>query len=147
MVLAFAQRDGVVSEVLRVPVPTGVGSGHVAVDPKRPAVWQRAFTFPSTKESYECIERAKKYLVLFSGVNVTIMGESGDKEWIELQTYQEKQIAPELMEECLAVLRKLQGNGQVQLGCSALHFELGQDLLEWVEEIRTELKAGEVKQS
>ena len=44
-------------------------------------------------------------------------------------------------------LRKLQGSGQVQLGGEALHFTLGQDLLDWVEEVKTALKPGEVKQS
>ena len=56
-------------------------------------------------------------------------------------------MTPELLEETLAALRKLQGSGQVQLGSTALYFELGQDLLDWVAEIKTELIAGEVKQS
>lgn len=151
VILAFAERDGAVSEVLRVLVPKGGGNGGAGgapiVDPKRPAVWNRAFNFLSTKESYECIERARKHHALFAGVSVMIMGEGGDKEWIELQTFPEKQVTPELVEECLATLRKLQASGQVQLGCTALHFTLGQDLLDWVEEVKTELKPGEVKQS
>jgi hypothetical protein len=117
------------------------------VDPKRPAVWTRPFDSTSTKETYEWIERAKKHQATFSGVKVTIMGEGGDKEWIELQTYQEKQVSPELVEECLVALRKLQGSGQVQLGGAAIHFTLGQELLDWVEEVKTTLRTGEVKQS
>lgn len=148
LVLAYAERDGVASLVERISVPTGPGGGKtVLVDPKRPAVWTRAFDAQSTKETYEWIERAKKHKASFSGIKVTIMGEGGDKEWIELQTYQEKQVSPELVEECLASLRKLQGNGQVQLGGAALHFDLGQDLLEWVEEVKATLQPGEVKQS
>jgi hypothetical protein len=148
LVLAYAERDGVTSQVERIQVPSAGGGGTpVLVDPKRPAVWTRAFDLQSTKETYETIERAKKYKALFSGVKVTIMGVGGDNEWIELQTYQEKRISPELVEECLSVLRKLQGSGQVQLGGAALHFELGQDLLDWVEDVKTTLKVGEVKQS
>jgi hypothetical protein len=148
LVLAYAERDGVTSQVERIQVPTGGGGGTpVLVDPKRPAVWTHAFDLQSTKETYETIERAKKFKALFSGVKVTIMGEGGNNEWIELQTYQEKRISPELVEECLTVLRKLQGSGQVQLGGAALHFELGQDLLDWVEDVKTTLKVGEVKQS
>lgn len=147
-ILAYAESDGVASEVQRIPVPKDGGpGGPVTIDPKRPAVWTRPFDLQSTKESYECIERAKKYRAVFSGMKVTIMGEGGDKEWIELQTYQGKQVSPELVEECLTALRKLQGNGQVQLGAAALHFSLGQDLLDWVEEEKTSLKPGEVKQS
>ena len=147
-VQAYAERDGVSSEVLRAPVPKEiVGGGGGTVDPKRPAVWQRAISFASTKESYECIERARQHKATFLGVSIMIMGAGGEKDWIDLQTYQEKQVTPELVEECLAALRKLQASGQVHLGCAALHFALGQDLLEWVEEVKTELKHGEVKQS
>jgi len=149
LVLAYAERDAVASQVERIPVPKPDGDGGtpVLVDPKRPAVWMRPFELLSTKETYETIERVKKYKACFSGVKVTIMGEGGDNDWIELQTYQEKQVTPELVEECLTVLRKLQGSGQVQLGSAALHFTLGQDLLDWVEEVKTTLKPGEVKQS
>jgi hypothetical protein len=148
LVLAYAEKDGVVSQLERIQVPTGGGGGTpILVDPKLPAVWTRSFEMASTKETYEIIERAKKYKAVFSGVKVTIMGEGGNNEWIELNTYQEKQITPELVEECLAVLRKLQGSGQVQLGAAALHFGLGQDLLDWVEDVKATLKPGEVKQS
>jgi len=148
IVLAYSERDEVTSQVERIQVPTGtVGGPPVLVDPKRPAVWTRAFELLSTQETYETIERAKKYKACFSGVKVTIMGEGGDNEWIELQTYQEKIGSPEQVEECLTVLRKWQGSGQVQLGGAALHFTLGQDLLDWVEEVKTTLKPGEVKQS
>jgi len=147
LVLAYAERDGVASQVERIQVPSGGVDTPILVDPMRPAIWIRSFELPSTKETYETIERAKKYKAVFSGVKVTIMGEGGDNEWIEMNTYQEKQITPELVEECLTVLRKLQGSGQVQLGAAALHFDLGQDMLEWVEEVKATLKPGEVKQS
>lgn len=147
IVLAYAERDGVTSQVERISVPTDVGGGAPLIDTKLPAIWLRPFEMLSTKETYEVIERAKKYKAIFSGVKVTIMGEGGDNEWLELLTYEEKQLSPELVEECLAVLRKLQGNGQVQLGSAALHFMLGQDLLDWVEEVKTTLKPGEIKQN
>jgi hypothetical protein len=146
-VLAYAECDEVASEIERIAVPTGSDVGAPRVDPKLPAVWTRPFEMQNTKETYETIERAKKYNACFSGVKITIMGEGGDNDWIELQTYQEKQLSTELVEECLTMLRKLQGNGQVQLGGVALHFALGQDLLDWVEEVKTTLEPGEVKQS
>lgn len=147
-VLAYAERDEVASLVERIPVPSGSGGeAPILVDPNRPAVWLRSFELQSTKETYETIERAKKYHTQFAGVKLTILGEGGDNEWIELQTYKEKLISPELVEECLSVLRKLQGSGQVQMGAEALSFNLGQELLEWVEEVKTTLKPGEVKQS
>jgi len=148
IVLAYAERDGVASQVERIQVPTGpTGGPTVIVDPKLPAVWIRPFDSLSTKESYEIIERAKKFKACFSGVKVTIMGEGGNNEWLELNTHQDKLGSPEQVEECLTVLRKWQGSGQVQFGAAALHFTLGQDLLDWVEEVKTTLKPDEVKQS
>ncbi len=145
LVLAWAEEDGVSSEVLKITVPKI--DKKFEVNPKLPAAWTRVFDWQSTKESYEALERAKKHHARFAGATIIIMGEGGDKEWIELRTYQEKLVAPELIEETLSVLRKLQGSGQVQLSCAALQFELGKDLLDWVEEIKTELTAAEVKQS
>ena len=41
---------------------------------------------------------------------------------------------------------QLQTTGQVQLAAEALYFNLGQDLLDWVEEVKTTLQPGEVRQ-
>ncbi|MFH1446320.1 MAG: DUF499 domain-containing protein, partial [Chloroflexota bacterium] len=148
VILAYAERENVSSEILRISVPAvDAEGGPELIDPKLPAIWTREFTFQSTKETYECIERTKKFHANFSGVEITIMGEGPNKDWIELKSYYEKMASPDLVEEVLGVLRKLQDNGQVQLGFAALHFTLGQDLLEWVEEIKTTLLAGEVSQN
>jgi len=147
LVLAYAERDEVASLVERIVVPAAGDKGTVQVDPKRPAVWMHPFELQSTKETYECIERARKHNATFVGIKLTIMGEGGDNEWIELSTFQDKRVTPELVEEVLIALRKLQGNGQVQLAAEALSFDIGQELLDWVEEVKTSLKPGEVKQS
>jgi hypothetical protein len=147
LVLAYAKRDGVGSEVERIPISWDRDE-IVQVDPKRPATWkpEHRFGFNSTRDSYAFLKRLKQYQALASGVSISISGEGGDKGWIELQMYAEKQVEPILVEECLEVLRKLQTTGQVQLVAEALHFNLGQDLLDWVEEVKTTLQPGEVKQ-
>lgn len=55
-------------------------------------------------------------------------------------------VEPSLIEECLEALRKLQTTGQVQIAAEALRFQTGQDLLDCVEEMKTALQTGEVKQ-
>ena len=145
LVLAYAERDGTVSEVERIAIRWDKEE-IVQVDPKRPATWLKKFDFKSTKDSYEFIEHLKKYHGMVLGLRVTISGESGNKEWIELTTYEQKQVSPEMVEETLTILRKLQGNGQVQLAAVAVFFETGQDLLDWVEDIRTTIDPIEVKQ-
>lgn len=145
LALAYAERDGVVSQVERIAVRWDKAE-TVQVDPKKPATWRRSFSANITKDSYEFLERAKKHHAQLSGVRITISGEGGNKEWIELTMYEEKRVTPEMLEETLLTLRKLQGNGQVQLGVETVYFELGQDLLEWVEEARITLQVGEVRQ-
>ena len=146
-VLAYAERDGVSSVVERIPI-TWKREEAVQVDRKRPATWKprQRFGFNSTRDSYEFLARVKKHRARLSGLTITISGEGGDKEWVELTTYEAKRVDPMLVEECLEALRKLQTTGQVQLAAEALHFEAGRDLEDWVEEVRTTLQPGEVKQ-
>jgi hypothetical protein len=145
MVLAYAERGGIESEVERILV-SWEKEESVKVDPKRPATWRRRHAFNSTKESYEFLERLKRHSAKPSGLTITISGEGGDKEWVELTMYEGKRLEPAVIEECLDTLRKLQASGQVQLTADALHFETGQALLDWVGEVKTTLQPAEVKQ-
>ena len=95
------------------------------IDPQKPATWKRSHGYNSTKDSYEFLARLKKYNAQASGLRITITGESGDKGWIELNTSDQKRVAPELVEECLEALRQVQKSGQVQLAAQALHFDDG----------------------
>jgi hypothetical protein len=144
-VLTYAERDDVVSQVEHIPVQWDK-EDTIQVDAKRPVTWMRKFAFNSTKESYQYLELAKKHHAVILGVHITISGESGNKDWIDFTTNTQKQITPELLDETLVIFRKIQGSGQVQLEADALFFDLGQDLLDWVEEIETTLQPGEVKQ-
>jgi len=145
MVLAFAAKEGIESDVERIAVDWEQ-IGKVEVDLKRPVIWHHRHGFNSTKDSYEFLELLRKHFARASGMTLTILGESGNKDWVELTMYEHKIVGSELLEECLEMLRKLQGTGQVQLVAERMHFEIGQNLLDLVEELRTELQPGEVKQ-
>ena len=67
-------------------------------------------------------------------------------DWVQLTMYEEKRVEPELIEECLASLRKIQAEGQVTLEARALCFRMGQDLLDWAQEVKTTIEPHEVKQ-
>ncbi|MGB2956817.1 MAG: FN3 associated domain-containing protein, partial [Anaerolineales bacterium] len=144
-VLAYAESDGVESEVERIPIDWEQ-IGKVEVDLKRLAVWHRRFGYNSTKDTYEFLKQIRDYKASVSGISITISGESGDLEWVELTMHENKKVDSETIEECLSMLRKLQGAGQVQLTVERVHFETGQNLIDMVEVLRTELQPGEVKQ-
>jgi hypothetical protein len=118
----------------------------IRVDPKLPAVWLRRQQTNSTKDSYEFLELLKKHRSKAVGPTVTIGGEGSVREWIELTAFEDKQISAELLEECLETLRNIQSDGPVKMDVRALWFETGQDVLDWIETVKTELKPGEVKQ-
>jgi hypothetical protein len=145
LILAYGERDGIVSQVEHISISWDEDEG-VKVDPTRPAFWRRRLQTSSTKDCYEFLERLKKHRAKVVGLTITIGGEGGVREWTELTTYEDKQIEPQMIEECLEALRRIQSEGQVKAEAKALHFESGQDLLDWVEEVRTELQVGEIKQ-
>ena len=145
LLLAYAGRDGIESEILRVPIDWEKDEA-VKVDPQLPAMWKHKHKTESTTETYELLEPLKKHDVKALGLTITIGGEAGVREWIELSTFENKQIDPGLIEEVLEALRKLQGDGQVRLEIKALHFETGQDLLDLVGEWKQTLQPDEIKQ-
>lgn len=144
MVLAVAQADGLESEVLQIAIPAGP-KPCPHIDLKTPAVWLRSHAFSSTRDSYEFLGRLKKYKARPSGMSIAIYGDNKDKGWIELNAAEAKQIDPAVLDECLEAVRKLQA-GQVSLSAQAIHFETGQDLMDWVAEVKTQLQDKEVKQ-
>ncbi|MDF1536645.1 MAG: DUF499 domain-containing protein [bacterium] len=145
VVLAYATREEIESEVERIAI-SWEKEEKIKVDPQKPLIWSRIQDFASTQESYEFLEGLKKYKARAEGITIIIGGIAGTREWIELTTFEEKEIAPELIEECLDVLRKIQGDGQVQLKTRKVVFQAGQDFLDWVEDGRTNFTAEEIKQ-
>lgn len=145
MVLAHAVQDGIASQVERITL-SWEKDEEIKVDPKLPATWKRKHATSSTKETYEFLARLAKFKALAVGVSIDIGGEAGVEEWLSLTTFDEKRISPELIQQCLEPLRKVQAEGQVKLDVKSLHFESGQDLLDWVKEAKTSLASNEIKQ-
>ena len=145
MVIAFAKRDGIESEIERIPI-NWIIDEPIRIDPTKPILWMRKQQTNSTKNTYEVLGRLNKYKGRIVGPTVIIGGEGGVQDWIELTTFEDKHIDPQLIEDCLEALRKIQTEGQVKIESKALWFETGQALLDWVEEVRTELRPDEFKQ-
>lgn len=146
LIAAYAERDGIQSAVEYIRV-TWDEKREITIDPQLPTTWKRAFKASTTRESYEFLERVRKYGVNVRGTCINIAGEGNrTREWVDLQTSSDNQYHADLIERLLTVLREMQPEGQVQIEASELAFATGQDLLGWVEEVKTTLQAGEVKQ-
>jgi hypothetical protein len=99
----------------------------------------------TTADSFELIERMKKYSVLASGVTLTLAQPA--REWIELTMWDRKQVGGEALERAIEVMRELQSEGQVKLEATRLHFPDGQKLLDWVAEVKATINPSDVTQS
>jgi len=146
LVLAYAEADGIQSEVERYPVPKSGPGAAPELDKSRAVEWTREHRFDSTRESYDFLKRLEKYEATASGVWLTITGEGGDRGWAELQFYEQTRLSAEQIESCLEAMRLVQTSGQARLTAGALHFPDGQKLLDWVEEVKTTLAAGDYRQ-
>jgi hypothetical protein len=144
VVLACAEKGGIFSDVEHIPVPKE--DKPIPIDPDRPATWLREQRTQSTQDTYAFLKRMTAHHATAVGLTVTIGGEGNVREWIELTTFENKQVGPGHVEECLEALRKVQTEGQVKAEFRGLHFEKGQGLLDWVEAVRAILEPGEVRQ-
>lgn len=145
VVLAYADRDGIASDVLSVPIDWERDEG-IKVDPELPARLGRPSETSSTQETYAWLETLEKFGGEPVGITVTIGGSVGARDWLELTTSSEKQVSPAQVRGALEALRSIQTEGQVTLQVVALSFPSGQNLLDWVAEARIELHPDEVTQ-
>jgi hypothetical protein len=68
------------------------------------------------------------------------------QHWLQLACDDRLALRAEQLEGVINHLRGLLSEGQVAVEARSLHFPTGQQLLDWVEEVRTELQAEEVDQ-
>ena len=139
-ILAYGEKNKIISNTYKFEI--NWGPIEIKVDPEEPAIWQRRHDPKTTKESYELLRLIKRYSVHMPGPHITIAG----KNWIELNVDDKIAINAEQTEKVLEDLRGHLEEGQVQIEVLSLKFPAGQNLLDWVAEVQTELKPNEVIQ-
>jgi len=144
LVLAYAERDGVQSEVLQIPIDWKKSGDDEPIDPTKPAIWKRKHEYFITAESYQFIDRLKRFNAKVSGVRISVTGD----RWAELNLHELVELDAAQLNDAVEAIRKLPvtGNGQVEVVASQVSFPTGQNLLDWLNEAKTEVKTGEVKQ-
>ena len=142
-VLAYANCEGVESEVEQITLDwSKKDHGSKPIDPKKPAIWNRRHEFHITQESYDFVERLKNHEANASALRVTVTGD----RWAELSLHEKVELSAIDLHDAIEVVRKLPGSGQLGIVAGAIHFPTGQRLLDWVNEVKTEIKPGEVVQ-
>ncbi len=140
-VLAVAEKDGISSDIHRLDINWDETAG-VVVDPNKPAIWKRKFSPATTKDSYELLDLIGKFNATIPGPRITVAGDT----WGELYFDAKVKLTHSDMIAGVDHLRNLLKQGQVALEITSVRFERGQDLLDWVAHVHTELSQGEVDQ-
>jgi len=143
VVVAVAEERGVKSIPVTITAPKGKVDVGTTIDRNRAAVWKRGFKRDSTGESYKFLETAKKYGAELGSVRLTIMR---DTRWIELSTPEDIHYAIPHFERGADTLKEFIPDGNLSVDIGSLKFDSGQQLLDMVAELKTELKEGEVRQ-
>ncbi|MCX7411762.1 MAG: DUF499 domain-containing protein [Planctomycetales bacterium] len=140
--LAYAECDGVPSEVAQISIDWSKSGNDKPIDPQKPAEWRKQHESLFTAESYEFIDRLHRHEAAVSSVKVSITGD----RWAELTLHELIKLSSETLREAVEAVRKLPDSGQVSISAGVIHFPTGQRLLDWLNETKTDVKSGEVKQ-
>ncbi|HOH73524.1 MAG TPA: DUF499 domain-containing protein [Syntrophales bacterium] len=143
VVLAVAEGDGIKSPAVNIPAPQGKVDPAAALDRAKAAVWRRGFKKDATGETYRFLETAKKHDAELGGARLTI---AKDARWIELNTPDEEFHAVERFERGADLLKEFIPEGVLSIDVAGMKFDSGQQLLDMVADLKTELKEGEVRQ-
>jgi hypothetical protein len=142
LVLAVAEKGGLISDEHRLEIRWGDGPEPEELDPARPAVWKREQYPQTTGDTYKLLGLLKKHQATLPGAKIAVTG----KKWAELSMHDQVLLGADELEKTIEHLRGFIDDGEVSLEAMSIHFPTGQHLLDWVAEVRTEIKPGEVEQ-
>jgi Predicted ATPase (AAA+ superfamily) len=141
-ILAVAEKDGIISNQVRIDIPVGAASAPT-IDKDKPLKWKRKQSFRTTQDTYDFFEKAKKYEAQLYLSGVYVQGTN----WLELLLDDSLLVNPTLLEDVISKLREnLFGEGQISAEVVAMHFTSGQKFEDYLHEIKTELKPNEIEQ-
>ncbi len=127
-----------------MPAKTDGGLEDKPIDTQKPAVLNRQLAFHLTMETYQFIEQLKRHDARISGVRISVTGD----RWAQLDFHELVQLDSSEIGSAVEMLRGLPitTNGQVTVSSQEIHFLTGQHLLDWLNEVKTDVRPGEVRQ-
>lgn len=141
LVLAIADQDGIESDLHRREI-----TDEPAVKPieaGQPAVWtpHQTVEFSETRTAYGFITRLRKHGGAASGLTLNVQAEN---TWTDLQCSEDLVMDGGQIETTINALRELVAEGEVTISARRVHFETGQQFMDYIEETRTPYKRDEV---
>jgi hypothetical protein len=143
-VLAVAAEAGIQSAVEKIDVQA-YKTKKVEVNPAAPAVWKRNFGRLTARDAFDFIGRLERFGAKASGVTIDVTENEGDVALTYLGG-DSTGVDGATLRNIVAKMQEIVGSSQVAVQANALHFEKGQQLLDWVADIRSALQPNEVAQ-
>lgn len=142
-VLAVAESHGIQSDVHMREFKWDTIEEMKPIDPNQPATWRpdKGFSFTTTPTAYAFIEWMKKHCGKAGVQRIAVL----DGRWADRNLADGMTLPPEEIEVTVERLRALVGDGEVNIEASCLDFETGQQLLDYAQEIKADLKRDEVE--
>lgn len=140
-ILAQAVADGLRSSVLQIDVP--IDPTGPTVDPRKPALWLRRHKLDDTGDTYRFLESIERHGARLRGITVIVARE---QRWVQLSADPQTEFTASQIREMLETLRQYIPSGLVTLDAEQVWTETGQQLLDLVADLRTELRSEEVQQ-
>lgn len=141
-VQVYAKKDGVESELLKIDVEP-FRRGEVTIDKSKPTRWKHSFSLANTKDSYEFINRLKKFKAEAIGFRVTVQK---DDKYLECQSDATMNINGVALEKIVTDFRSYIDGAEVLLDIDEVMFSQGQDLEDWAKDEILNLEIKEVIQ-
>ena len=145
VVLAFAERDGIESELHR----RDIADKPVAkpIDTSKPTVWTplKGFGFATTRTAYGFIARLKKHLGVAGGLRFNVQADASGT-WSELNVSEDVELDGERIEQTIEVLRALVADGEVSIEAKRIRFDTGQRFHDYTAELKANYLRDEVEQ-
>jgi hypothetical protein len=141
IVLAGAKHDNVKSAVQTIRVP--LMPGTIEIDKTKPANLKRKTQFQATADTFQWLPIIKKFDAKTSGVTISLNG----NPWLTVDLDSTLLLTAEQIEKTIEFLRdNLIKQAEVGIEVNKLHFDRGQQLLDYIKEIKSNLKEDEIEQ-
>ena len=143
IVLAIAEKDGIVSEQLSRPIAER--AEVKPIDRTLPAVWRprpNPFEFHETRTVYGFINRLKNNRACAGGLCLSVQA---DKTWGELRLSDDVALDGERTEKAVEQMRALVPEGEVSIEATHVKYETGQHFFDHIAEIKADYNRDDVE--
>lgn len=143
-VLAVAEEFGLYSLVERIDLQQ-YRTRRVDLDPTQPVTWTRSHRNLTAARAFEFIDHLRRFQGAAREVVVDVTGNDSDIS-LSFIAGEAESVAGDRLRDTVSKMQDIVGPSQLNISASIIHFEQGQQLLDWIAAIHGTLQPGEVSQ-